>query len=221
MLEPQTLRFLKQLKANNNKEWFDLHRSEYEAARIDFTNFIQLVIHELEKTDPDVSGLSAKDCTFRIFRDVRFSNDKTPYKTNFGASIKKGGRKSPYAGYYFHCEPGGSFAGGGIWMPDAASLKKLRQEIDYNWDGFQAIIGEKTFTDVYGSVYFHPDISLNAMPRGYDKQHPAADFLRLKSLIAEKTFSDKELTQSSLHRKTIEAFGALKPLLDFINASLD
>src|SRR5215203_4500816 len=102
MLEPQTLSFLKKLKKNNNKPWFDAHRPQYEAARIDFSNFIQLVIAELSKTDPSISGLTARDCIFRINRDVRFSKDKRPYKANFGASIKRGGRKSCFAGYYFH-----------------------------------------------------------------------------------------------------------------------
>ncbi|MDQ6608300.1 MAG: DUF2461 domain-containing protein, partial [Bacteroidota bacterium] len=118
MLIPQTLKFLSQLKKNNNKPWFDLHRPQYEAARIDFGNFMQLVIDELQKSDTTVTGLTGKDCMFRINRDIRFSKDKTPYKTHFGASVKRGGKKSPFAGYYFHLEPGDkSFIGGGLWMP--------------------------------------------------------------------------------------------------------
>src|SRR5688572_25742185 len=113
MLEPQTLRFLTALKKNNNKPWFDANRAQYEAARIDFSNFIQLVIDALQKSDTSITGLTARDCLFRINRDIRFSNDKTPYKSNFGASIKRGGRKSGFAGYYFHLEPGQTFAGGG------------------------------------------------------------------------------------------------------------
>src|SRR5215210_2309026 len=130
MLEPQTLRFLAQLKKNNNREWFEKHRREYEAARIDFQNFIQLVIDDLGRKDTTVAGLQARDCLFRINRDVRFSKDKSPYKVNFGASIKREGKKSAYAGYYFHLEPGQSFAGGGLWMPGAPAVKKVRQEID-------------------------------------------------------------------------------------------
>src|SRR5213080_4457258 len=118
MLVPQTLTFIRQLKKNNNKPWFDAHRAQYEAARIDFSNFIQLVIEAVQKRDPSITGLSSKDCMFRINRDIRFSKDKSPYKTNFGAIIKPGGRKSIFAGYYFHCSPGSSFAGGGLWMPE-------------------------------------------------------------------------------------------------------
>ena len=139
MLEPQTLKFLTQLKNNNNKPWFDAHRAQYEAARIDFSNFIQLVIDAVQKTDTTITGLMSKDCMFRINRDIRFSNDKTPYKAHFGASIKRGGRKSPFTGYYFHLEPGASFVGGGMWMPEAPALKNMRQEIDYNWDEFNTI----------------------------------------------------------------------------------
>ncbi len=129
MLEPQTLRFLSLLKENNNKPWFDAHRPQYEAAKIDFQNFIQLVIDDLQRTDTTITGTTARECLFRINRDIRFSNDKTPYKTNMGASIKRGGRKSGFAGYYFHVEPGKSFIGGGLWLPDAAALKAVRQEI--------------------------------------------------------------------------------------------
>ena len=130
MLEPQTLRFLKQLKKNNNRNWFEAHRADYEAAKIDFQNFIQLVIDDLERKDLTIAGTNARECLFRINRDVRFSKDKSPYKTNFGASIKRGGKKSAFAGYYFHCEPGSSFIGGGLWMPESARLKNVRQEID-------------------------------------------------------------------------------------------
>src|SRR4051812_46071466 len=153
MLEPQTLKFLKTLKKNNNKPWFDSHRVQYEAARIDFSNFLQLVIDAVQKSDPSITGLTARDCLFRINRDIRFSKDKRPYKSHFGATIKRGGRKSVYAGYYFHLEPGQSFVGGGLWIPEPAQLKNLRQEIDYNWDEFEGIIKNKTFKKTYGDLY--------------------------------------------------------------------
>jgi uncharacterized protein (TIGR02453 family) len=221
MLAPQTLKFLSGLKKNNNKDWFDKHRVQYEAARIDFSNFIQLLIDELQQLDPTITGLSSRDCMFRINRDIRFSKDKRPYKSNFGASIKRGGRKSGFAGYYFHCEPGQSFAGGGLWMPEAAQLKKLRQEIDYNWEEFQQIIKEKSFKKTFGDLYLGDELRLSTMPKGYEKDNPAAAYLKLKCFIAETTFADEELTRSGLHKKTIAAFKALQPLLHFINRSLD
>lgn len=221
MLEPQTLRFLSQLRKNNNKPWFDAHRALYEAARIDFSNFIQLVIEAVQKSDTTITGLTSRDCLFRINRDIRFSKDKTPYKMAFGASIKRGGRKSPFAGYYFHLEPGASFIGGGLWMPETAVLKNMRQEIDYNGEEFGSILGEKNFKKIYGDLYKGADVRLSTMPKGYEKNNPAADYLRLKSFIAETRLADEELTKASLHKKTVAAFEALQPLLQFINRTIE
>lgn len=220
MLEPQTLRFLTGLKKNNDRTWFEAHRTQYEAAKIDFQNFIQLVIDDLERKDPTISGMMARDCLFRINRDVRFSKDKSPYKSNMGASVKAGGRKSPAAGYYFHCEPGSSFVGGGLWMPDAISLKKVRQEIDYCWPEFQSIIDGKNFKLHFKDLFRGPEVSLSTNPKGYDKTNPAIDYLKLKSFIAEAKLEDEELTRAGLHKKTVAAFEALQPLLKFLNRVL-
>ena len=221
MLEPQTLRFLSRLKKNNNKAWFDANRDQYEAARIDFSNFIQLVIDSLQKSDTTITGLTSKDCLFRINRDVRFSKDKRPYKENFGAFICRGGKKSIYAGYYFHCAPGNSFAGGGLWMPEAANLKKVRQEIDYNWEEFESLRKEKSFKKIYGDLYRGDDMKLTTVPKGYEKENPAIEYLKLKSFIAETKFADEELTKGSLHKKTVTSFEALQPFLRFINKALE
>ena len=222
MLEPQTLKFLSQLKKNNNKAWFDAHRAQYEAAKIDFSNFIQLVIDELQKTDTTITGQTGKDAMFRINRDIRFSKDKTPYKTAFGASIKRGGKKSLFAGYYFHCEPGNkSFLGGGLWMPEAAQLKGFRQEIDYNWDEFKKILGAKEFKSTYKDLYRGADQSLSSLPKGFEKDNPAIDYLKLKSFFGEAAIADEELTKATLHKKTVAAFKALQPLLNFINRTIE
>jgi uncharacterized protein (TIGR02453 family) len=220
MLEPQTLKFLSQLKKNNNKPWFDANRAAYEAARIDYQNFIQLVIDQLQKSDTAITGTTAKDCLFRINRDIRFSKDKTPYKTAFGASIKQGGRKSPYAGYYFHLEPGNSFIGGGLWMPDVQQLKAVRQEIDYNWPEFQTVLKEKGFKKTYRDLYHGADQKLSSMPKGYEKDNPAGEYLKLKSFIAETTVTDEELTKATLHKKTVAAFQVLQPFLQFVNRAI-
>ena len=221
MLEPQTLRFLKQLKKNNNKNWFDAHRADYEAAKIDFQNFIQLVIDDLERKDLTIAGTNARECLFRINRDVRFSKDKSPYKTNFGASIKRGGKKSLFAGYYFHCEPGNSFIGGGLWMPEPSQLKKVRQEIDYCYEEFKALLEGQNFRATYGNIYQNDDIKLSSVPKGYEKDNAAIEYLKLKCFIAETRVTDEELTKGSLHRKTVAAFEALQPLLLFINRTID
>jgi uncharacterized protein (TIGR02453 family) len=117
MLSVATIKFLKNLKKNNNKPWFEANRKKYEDAKADFAQFIQSIVEKHAKKDKTLKDLKAKDCMFRINRDVRFSKDKSPYKTNFGASINRGGKKSIYAGYYFHCEPGGAFCWG--WNLDA------------------------------------------------------------------------------------------------------
>ena len=179
------------------------------------------MIDALQKSDNTIAGLTAKDCQFRINRDIRFSKDKRPYKENFGAFICRGGRKSIYAGYYFHCAPGNSFIGGGLWMPEPVHLKKVRQEIDYNWEEFQTILKEKNFKQIYSDLYKGADVSLSRVPKGYEEAHPAIGYLKLKSLIAETKISDEELLKPSLHKKTIAAFEALQPLLVFINRSLD
>lgn len=220
MLVPQTLTFIRQLKKNNNKAWFDAHRAQYEAARIDFSNFIQLVIDAVAKKDPSITGLTSKDCMFRINRDIRFSKDKSPYKTNFGAIIKPGGRNSIFAGYYFHCAPGNSFAGGGLWMPEAKELKKLRQEVDYNADEFEGLTREKNFLKIYDDLYQGDDVRLSSVPKGYEKDHPLIRYLKLKSFIAEMPISDEELTSSSLHKKTVAAYAALQPMINFINRAV-
>lgn len=220
MLEPQTLRFLAQLQHNNNKPWFDANRAAYEAARIDFQNFIQLVIDDLARTDASIAGIAARDCLFRINRDVRFSKDKSPYKANMGASIKRGGKKTAYAGYYFHLEPGKSFVGGGLWMPEAAQVKAVRQEIDYCWEEFRGLVEAPTFKSTFGDLYRSPETSLSTVPKGYDRNHPAIDYLKFKSFIAETPVADAELSSAGLHRKTVAAFKTLHPFICFINRTI-
>jgi uncharacterized protein (TIGR02453 family) len=222
MLQPASLKFLRSLKKNNSKTWFDANRKSYDAAKEDFANFIQELIDRHAKSDPTIKDLSARSCLFRINRDIRFSKDKSPYKSNFGASINRGGRKSMNtAGYYFHLEPGKSFAGGGIYMPAPEELRKLRQEIDYNLDGFTKIVKSKKFKSVYGDLDHSAELTLSRVPKGYDPGNPAADYLKLKSYIAMIPLSDADLTSKDLVKKTIGAFGALQPLVEFVNQTLE
>jgi len=222
MLEKETLSFLRNLKKNNRKEWFDTNRKAYEEARADFSRFIYQLIVQTATFDPSIAHLTSKDCMFRINRDIRFSKDKSPYKTNFGASINMGGRKSSLGGYYFHLEPGGkSFIGGGVYMPMAPELKMIRQEIDYNFDEFKQIIGNKAFRSTYGDLDKRSEFSLVTTPKGYEKDNPAIEYLRLKSFIADKSLTDEELTSKSLLKNAVAAFKALHPLIVFLNRSVD
>ena len=221
MLQNSTIKFLKDLSKNNNKPWFDTHRKNYEDAKKDFAGFIQTVIDKHGKKDDGIAQLKAKDCTFRINRDVRFSKDKSPYKNNMGAYICKGGKKSVFGGYYFHCQPGNSFVGGGLWMPLPADLSKVRQEIDYNFDAFKKIIGSGKFKAVYGDLSKEAEYMLSRVPKGYDADNPAANYLKRKSLVAMAPLKDPELTSKELTKKVLTSFGALQPMLEFINKSIE
>lgn len=220
MLQPPTLKFLKDLKKNNNKPWFDDHRPAYEAARKDFEVFVQSLIDGLSKKDEDIAGLTAKACMFRINRDVRFSKDKSPYKTNFGAFLNKGGKKAMTAGYYFHLEPGKTFIGGGLYMPMPPDLAKVRQEIDYNLKDFKKIVQSPRFKKVYQDLDRHDEYTLSRIPMGYEADHPAAEFLKLKSYVASIPMTDAELTSAAARKKTMEAYEALLPLVKFLNEAI-
>lgn len=221
MFKSTTIRFLKDLKKNNNKAWFDKNRKAFEDAKADFAAFIQQVIDLHGKKDPGIKTLVAKDCMFRINRDVRFSKDKSPYKTNFGASINKGGKKAMNsAGYYFHLEPGACFIGGGLYAPMPEELRKVRQEIDYNFADFKKLIGAKKFKAVYGDLDKSAEYMLSRVPKGYEADNPAAEYLRLKSFIAIINISDADLSSKELVKKTAAAFEALQPVIGFINEAI-
>lgn len=221
MLQPASIRFLKDLRKNNNKEWFDKNRAQYEAAKQDFGQLVQTLIDRFANKDEDIAHLKAKDCTFRINRDVRFSKDKSPYKTNMGASINKGGKKTMTAGYYFHFEPSNSFVGGGLYAPMPEDLKKVRQEIDYSFDEFKEIIGSKKFKAIYGDLNRSNEYSLSRPPKGYEQDNPAIEYLKLKSFIAMTNITDAELTGKDLVKKITDAFEALMPVIKFMHRAME
>ena len=169
--------------------------------------------------EPLFKEQKAKDCIFRIFRDVRFGKDKTPYKSHFGAFFSRGGRKFPGAGYYLHIESGGkSFAGGGLWVPEPPLLKAVRQEIDYNFTEFSKIIGDKKFKN------FFPEINgeqLKKLPQGYTEDNPAIGLLKMKSFTVSHNIADTEITGKTFNKKVLEVFTTMRPFIDFLNRSLD
>lgn len=221
MIKNSTLKFLKDLKINNNRPWFEKHKDQYLDAKEDFESFVQKLIDKISAFDQDIKGLEAKNCTFRQYRDVRFSKDKRPYKTNMGAYMARGGKKSIYGGYYFHLEPGNSLMGSGLWMPEADEVKKVRQEIDYCFDEFSNIINNKKFKKDYGDLYANDNIKLKTIPKGYDAGNPAIEHLKLKSFFAEKGIPDKEIISNSLLKDTTSSFNNLKPLIDFLNRAIE
>lgn len=222
MISSSTVAFLKALKKNNNKPWFDTNREKYVAAKYNFEEFVSLLLQKMVLFDSDMKELVAKNCTFRINRDIRFSKNKTPYKINLSASFNRGGKKSIYAGYYFHLQPdGNSFAGGGLWMPEPADLKKLRQEIDYCLPEFKKILAAPAFKKHYGELEKDEKQMLVNVPKGYEKDNPAADFLRRKSFVATKNILDTEILSPNLTNEVIQSFKALMPLVKFINRALE
>ena len=220
MIERTTLNFLRGLRKNNNKAWFDKHRDKYDAARQNFESFIQSVIDKHAETDKDLAGLSAKKCLFRINRDVRFSKNKAPYKNNLAASMDRGGKKSGFAGYYFHLEPGNSFLGAGIWQPEPPALKKIRQEIDYNADDFRKILNKPAFKKLFKGLYTGEDVQLKKLPRDFEKDNPAGEYLKFKSWMVLMDLPDEVLTSPGLLKKTLAAFRQLQPFINFINHAL-
>ena len=221
MLQPSTLKFLKDLRKNNTKEWFEKNRKAYEAAKEDFASLVNTVIAKFGKKEESIATLTAKDCLFRINRDVRFSKNKAPYKSNMGASIIHGGKKSELAGYYFHFEPGGkSFVGGGRYMAEPDAMKKIRQEIDYSWEEFRKIIKNKKFVGFYGDLENGEGWSLSREPKGYEKDNPAISYIKLKSWVATTPVSDAELTDKNVVKKLVNAFETLQPMVQFLNRAL-
>mgnify|MGYP000091002003 FL=1 len=222
MLAASTLQFLKKLDKNNNKAWFDANRKQYEAAKLDFANLTGQVIAQFGKKEPAIALLQPKECVFRINRDVRFSKNKAPYKNNMGASIKAGGKKSLVAGYYIHLEPGGkSFVGGGLYMPDAGIVGKIRQEIDYNYAEFLKIVQNKKFVAQYGGLDFSEGMSLVREPKGYEKENPAITYIKLKSWVATAPLSDTALQDKNLATQLTKAFEYLQPLISFLNEGMN
>lgn len=219
MLQTATLQFLKDIAANNNKPWFDAHKEQYEAAKQDWEVFVGQLLEALTPVEPALAGQKAKDCIFRIYRDVRFAKDKTPYKQNFSAYFSKGGKKFAGAGFYVHLQPDGkSMIGGGVWNPEAPLLKAVRQEIDYNFADFKKILEQKEFKKTFGEL---KGDQLKSPPQGYDAENPAIEYLKMKSFVVMHSLADKDWTGKNIVNNCADVFATMKPLVDFLNKSLD
>jgi uncharacterized protein (TIGR02453 family) len=213
------LQFLSQLKHNNNREWLEAHRTAYDASREEFVLFVGNLIKELSQLEPAVSMLEPKDCIFRMYRDIRFSKDKTPYKTHFGAYFAEGGKKSTKAGYYLHLEPGGkSMLAGGVYMPPPEDLKKIRQEIDYNGEQLRNIINNADFKKYYGAISGE---KLKTTPKGYSPEHPEIELLKQKDFIASHYMDDTIVSKANFLHYSIKVWKSLKPFNHFMNAALE
>ena len=215
-IEGSTLEFLKQLSSNNSKEWFDKHRNDYLAAKANFESFVQALLIEITGFDPIMKGLEAKSCIFRINRDIRFSHDKSPYKTNMGAFMVKGGKKNgdKYAGYYFHLEPGKSMLAGGAYLPPAQWLNSIREKIDEEPSTLLKTINSVEFKKYFGQLEGE---KLQKAPKGFDPGHKNIELLKYKSFLAVHNITDKQVLGADYLKYSTGVFRAMKPLNEFLN----
>ena len=220
----EILHFLRDLDAHNNREWFAANRGRYEEVRQRWNAFCEELIRAIGSYDEDIARLSVKDCTYRIYRDTRFSLDKSPYKTHFGAFLSKGGKRSMHAGYYFHVGTGGGsgyphahMLAAGNYCYEPRVIKMLREDISFGWDEFKS-----TVLDVADPRFtLDMDGALKRVPKEYPADAPYADFMRLKSYTLLTTFDDAFLLQPHLAERVAELFRTVKPFNDYINRAVD
>lgn len=211
--------FLTELKENNDREWFEANKSRYLELKAEYESVLQEIIDGIRTFDKTIGAVEPKDCVFRIYRDVRFSTDKSPYKTHFGAYIAAGGRKSERPGYYVHIEPGNSLIGGGSYMPKAEILKAIRQEIYFNSGEFEKIINSAALQEKFSGLY---EDKLTRFPKEYLNESNASEYLKYKSFFVEKYLSDKEVLNKEKYISTvISSFKAMLPLKNFLNRVFD
>ncbi|MFT3909433.1 MAG: DUF2461 domain-containing protein [Ferruginibacter sp.] len=220
MLQPPTLKFLKNLQKNNNKAWFDKNRNVYEEAKADFLSMVEKLIPGIAGFDATIADQLAKNCIFRINRDVRFSQNKSPYKNNMAAYFNKAGKKGNGAGYYLHIEPGKSFAAAGIWQPEPADLAKIRQEIDYNLNEWKKIFTNTSFKKNFTKGLDVSNI-LARPPKGYAEDNPAIAFLKLKSFVVRHPITDDEILDKGFVKNVVKVFEAAYPVVSFLNTAID
>lgn len=220
MLSKDTLQFLDDLKANNNRDWFLENKKRYEAFKKDYQLLVADLLDAMKPLDPSLEMLEVKNCTFRINRDIRFSKDKTPYKSHLGIWLSSGAKGLNRSGYYIHLENGSSFIAGGLYCPEAEDLKKMRKEIAYFHEDLEAILNEKEFKKEFNDFDRDEKNTLKNPPRGYEKEHPAIDLLKLKSFESSQKIDFSTAGTKDFVATVSNKLILLKPLNDFINRAL-
>jgi uncharacterized protein (TIGR02453 family) len=222
MFNPQkTFSFLKQVAENNNRLWFTENKPEYKELHGQFTDFMREISIKIASFDPALKSTQVNDATkvFRIYRDARFSRNKSPYKLNFGGHIIPGGHDNALPGYYLHIQPGGhSFIGGGLYHPEPKDLSTVREYMAEHYKKFEKLISEKAFKKVFPELW--QGEALKTIPRGYDKDHPAAQYLRLKNYIWSIPLSDKEILSKNLQKIILKKFELLLPVFKFLRKTI-
>ena len=220
MISKETIQFLDDLKKNNNREWFLENKKRYDKYKEEYHALIEAFLKEMIPLDESLRHLEVKDCMFRINRDIRFSKDKTPYKTHLPIWMSAGQKNTNLAGYYLQIEKGASFIGGGIHWPDVDDLKKIRKEISHFHEDLEKVVSDKTFKTEFGDLDRNEENSLKSAPKGYEKDHPAIEYLKLKSFSGTQKIDDKMLTDKDFVKKISKKLIALKPLNEFLNRAL-
>jgi len=220
MITKDTLQFLEDLKNNNNRDWFQANQDRYEDYKKDYRNTVDEFLEVMKPLDDTLDQLEFKDCSYRINRDIRFSKDKTPYKTHMGVWMCEGKKNTNLAGYYVHIENGTAFAGGGLYMPEAADLKKARREIDGFYEELEEILANPEFKKIYGGLEQGDGMVLKSAPKDFDKTHPAIELLKYKTFLATIKISQKELLDKNFVKNTAKKLIVLKPMIEFFNRAL-
>lgn len=218
-IKKSTLGFLQELKDNNNREWFMENKSRYLEAKSNYEAFVKEILDKITEIEPIMKGLEVGSCTYRINRDIRFTNDKSPYKSHLGAFMVRGGKQNGdrYAGYYFHVEPGNnSMFAGGAYIPPAPWLASIRERIDEEGDKLVRILNDREFKAFFGDLEGE---KLRSAPKGYAKDHPFIGLLKHKSFMVVKMIPDKLVTSAKCYDTVIEAARLTKPLNDFLNGN--
>lgn len=221
MAQIEALQFIEDLKNNNNKEWFHENKKRYELFKKEYHAIIAEILREMKPLDVSLANLEVKNCTFRINRDIRFSKDKSPYKSNMGIwlSTNKNVKNAP--GYYIHYEKGSSFIAGGLYCPEAEELKKIRKEIAFFYDDLEKISLDTKFKKEYGALDREEGNVLKKAPKDYDPSHPAIEFLKLKSFTATQKISDDLFNESDFAKRITQKLIVLKPLNEFLIRALE
>lgn len=216
-IKTTTLNFLSKLEINNNRDWFNENKNLYVEAQKNFITVVDDIIQGISNFDSSVQKLEAKNCVFRIYKDTRFSKDKTPYKTNMGASLAEKGTKTlSHAGYYIHLQPGQSFLAGGVYMTETANLKLIRQKISDESEEFLNILNNKNFKK---NLELRGD-RLVKVPQGFDKEDPMADYLKYKQFTVFHQLTDDDVLDKKFVEKAVKIFKEIYPFNQFLNEAL-
>ena len=219
MIKQETFDFISDLIVHNDRGWFQENKHRYENAKKNIDEFADQIILGLSKVDTSIpKEITAKQCVMRIYRDVRFSKDKSPYKNNFGIGISSKGKGNDGAGYYIHIQPGASFVAGGYWMPEPEHLKAIRQEIDYNTDDFLKIIENPEFKSYFEKL--DDEQKLKTTPKGYDADHPYIELLKLKSFTVTHPFTDNQLMKRDAIDEVLNALKLIYPFNQFLTQAI-